>query len=75
MPNKTCMSESTDACRVEEGDSAETCMQQAYNYLHSTHIFSYVLDAMPRVRGKAPGCPENGKRTFFFGKPGFTFAS
>ena len=36
MPSKACMSESTDAVR-EEDDSAETCMQQAYNYLHSTH--------------------------------------
>jgi hypothetical protein len=44
MPNKACMSESTDAGREKEGDCAETCMQQAYNYLHSTHILSHVVD-------------------------------
>jgi hypothetical protein len=47
MPNNACMSESTDACREDEGDSAEICMQQAYNYLHSTHIFPRFWMACP----------------------------
>jgi hypothetical protein len=43
MPNNACMSESTDADREEDGDSAETCMHQTYNYLHAAHNESRLL--------------------------------
>ena len=43
MPNNACMSELTDAAREEDGDSAETCMHQTYNYLHAAHNESRLL--------------------------------